>query len=296
MIAMPELFLICGQNGAGKSTFNKKVCLRNSMEVIDTDEVAKVKNITNFSAGKLVGKMIRKNLSEQKTFAYESTLTANFDFRIVEMARENDYKINFVYIGLDSENRSRKRVDERVRRGGHDIPSDDIARRYQRSLNNLRGMIPKVDGATIYCNSFGNYNEIVRFSQKKIVEIVKNVPDWFQNIYSDVAEKYMKHRSDLESKKCCNNKPECQDKMIGLRMRATGHSLVDIQMAIALKSPAFSIEHFSKCVEDVFGETGDEFLQSQKTKELLPEWQKIESKDCKVEIEKQPKKKRRLKM
>ena len=277
MMKMPELFLICGQNGAGKSTFSKKACLRNSMEVIDTDEIAKIKNITNFKVGKLVGKMIRKNLSEQKTFAYESTLTANFDFRIVEMARQNDYKINFVYIGLDSENRSRKRVDERVKNGGHDIPSEDISRRYQKSLDNLRRIIPQVDNAKIYCNSHGDYKKIARFSQGKIMNISDNPPTWFQNIYLDATKIYKKHRADLINKNWHNENLAQQDMLIGMRMRATGHSKNDIQMAIILESPVRSSKHANKCVEQIFNENGDKILQSERIQNLLSDWEKIET-------------------
>ena len=45
------------------------------------------------------------------------------------------------------------RVSERVKRGGHDVPIEDIRRRYKRSLNNLSKAIEIADTAMIYDNS-----------------------------------------------------------------------------------------------------------------------------------------------
>ncbi len=297
MKLQPEIFLICGPNGAGKSTFNKRAGTRENMIVVDTDQIALEKNISNFSAGKLVGKMLRKNLSEQKTFAYESTLTANFDFRLCEQAKQKGYKINFIYVGLDSKETSQNRVSVRVKNGGHDIPAEDIVRRYQKSLNNLRKIIPQVDSAKIYCNSFNDYKEVAQFSQGKITKLSDSSPDWFRGLYSDATKAYSKHRADLKNKNWHNDNPAHQDVLIGIRMRATGHSQTDIQMAIALESPVRSPEHAAECVKQAFSAKGDEILQSEKAKIFLEDWKKIETQNESPAPKEQPKQKsHRMKM
>ena len=50
-----------------------------------------------------------------------------------------------------------QRVAARVARGGHDVPAQDVIRRYARSLENLPRAMQLADKVTILDNSFGNY-------------------------------------------------------------------------------------------------------------------------------------------
>ena len=58
-----------------------------------------------------------------------------------------------MYVCLNSPERSIQRVRERVAQGGHDVPDDDVRRRYGRSLRNLTAAVRLADQAVIYDNS-----------------------------------------------------------------------------------------------------------------------------------------------
>lgn len=47
------------------------------------------------------------------------------------------YEITIVFIFVDSVDFCVARVAERVRKGGHDVPKEDIRRRYARSIRNF---------------------------------------------------------------------------------------------------------------------------------------------------------------
>ena len=59
-----------------------------------------------------------------------------------------------IYLALPNTEMSRLRVAERVAHGGHDIPADDIARRFPRSLHNLFQLFsPLVDHTVCFMNN-----------------------------------------------------------------------------------------------------------------------------------------------
>lgn len=153
---MPRLLCICGPNGAGKSTFTRTVALRDSLLVIDPDKLA-AEGLSPLAAGKAAARMARLFLQEGISFARESTLTAHFDFTLMVEARQRGYQVELVYIRLSSPALALQRVAARAARGGHDVPVQDVLRRYDRSLANLPRAIQLADKVTILDNSSGNY-------------------------------------------------------------------------------------------------------------------------------------------
>lgn len=153
---MPKLLCVYGPNGAGKSTFTRSIALRSNLLVIDPDQLA-AEGLSPLAAGKAAASMARLFLEKGISFARESTLTAKFDFKIIAEARKRGYEIELVYIKLSSPDLALQRVAARVSRGGHDVPKDDIVRRYSKSLENLHKYRNIFDKVTIIDNSDKQY-------------------------------------------------------------------------------------------------------------------------------------------
>ncbi len=156
---MPKLLCICGPNGAGKSTFSRTIAMRENLLVIDPDKLA-AEGLSPIAAGKAAARMARLFLEEGVSFARESTLTAKFDFTLMEEAKQRGYDVELVYIRLASEELALKRVAARASRGGHSVPPQDVVRRFKRSLENLPKAMALADKVTILDNSFCNYRKI----------------------------------------------------------------------------------------------------------------------------------------
>ncbi len=88
-------------------------------------------------AGKLLLSEIRDCLRERRTFALESTLNGHAQVAILEQAKAGGYRIEIYYLWLPSPAVAIRRIAQRVKKGGHHIPSDSVRRRYQRSLRNF---------------------------------------------------------------------------------------------------------------------------------------------------------------
>jgi len=177
----PDLILVCGPNGAGKSTFTRKTDLTKNYPVLDADQIAKENNLGVLAAGKEVARQIKDFLENEQSFVRESTLTSKFDFKLMKEAKQKGYRVTLVYVGLDSKERSMNRVKSRHQKGGHDIPREDILRRYDRSLANLIPAIKLADKVKIIDNSETEHRLVAEFERGELVREFSS-PGWFKKI------------------------------------------------------------------------------------------------------------------
>ena len=158
----PQCYVIAGPNGAGKTTFALKYLplIASCYDFINADEIARGLSPLDFEAGLLkAGKIFLENLNQRirlrKDFAFETTLSGRMYLpRIVEW-RKAGWFVTLFYLYIPNAEFSAKRVRERVLKGGHDIPPDDIVRRYPRSIRNLFAYADVCD-KTICFDNTGN--------------------------------------------------------------------------------------------------------------------------------------------
>ncbi|WP_232325832.1 zeta toxin family protein [Spirosoma montaniterrae] len=107
-----------------------------------------------FEAGRLMLQRIDYLLQQQVDFAFETTLSTRSYVHTIRRAREVGYVVSLYYFWLPSAEVSKQRVAQRVANGGHNIPSEVVERRYERSLENLKKLyIPICDYFSIFSNA-----------------------------------------------------------------------------------------------------------------------------------------------
>jgi len=158
---MPECYIIAGPNGAGKTTFAREFLPKfmDCTRFINPDLIAA--GLSPFDvdramlkAGRLVLEEIANCIRKQKTFAFETTLAGRSYARIIDLLHEQGYQVNMFYLWIPSPDLSIKRIQQRVKEGGHNVPEEDIRRRFKRSLNNLFFLYDKrIDVLLFYDNS-----------------------------------------------------------------------------------------------------------------------------------------------
>lgn len=142
--ALPTIYLIAGCNGAGKTTFAKEFlphevrCLR----FYNADELARGLSPLDpaaaaLKAGRLLLTEIRESIRRKETFALESTISGKTYLRLLRAAKERGFRLHLHYLWLPTPALAIARVRERVKKGGHNVPSADIKRRFARSLHQL---------------------------------------------------------------------------------------------------------------------------------------------------------------
>ncbi len=157
---MPDLYIIGGCNGAGKTTSAMRVLPQlECIEYVNADHIAA--GISPFQpasvalqASRLMIQRMRKLSTDGLSFAFESTLASRSPIHFIKRAHGMGYAVHLHYFMLPHVDMAIQRVEDRVKRGGHDIPLDDIVRRYYRSRKNVvREYMALVDDWMLWDNS-----------------------------------------------------------------------------------------------------------------------------------------------
>ena len=158
---MPNLYIIAGCNGAGKTTASFTVLpeMLDCDEFINADEIARGLSPLSpdkvaIEAGRIMLSRIDKLINNQQDFAFETTLSTKSYKNTIQKARQSGYTITLIFFWLDSTELAIERVRTRVLEGGHDIPKSVIKRRYYSGIINLFNLyMPICDYWMIFNNS-----------------------------------------------------------------------------------------------------------------------------------------------
>ena len=194
MFWMSKLYIIAGPNGAGKTTASYTILpeIFNCNEFVNADEIAK--GISPFNpdkvaiqAGKIMLKRINELIDNDITFALETTLSAKNFVKYIQKAKEKKYEIILLFLRLDSKKLAIKRVEARVKEGGHNIPVEVIKRRYDNGLKNFFQIYKQIVSKWIFVdNSEDEFHFIAEGSKNGIV--LDNEKVW-KKLLGDYGEK-----------------------------------------------------------------------------------------------------------
>lgn len=187
---MPNLYIISGCNGAGKTTASYTVLpeMLDCEEFINADEIARGLSPFNpnkvaIEAGRIMLSKIDKLITSKQDFAFETTLSTKRYVRTIEKAKLRGFDVILLYFWLDSVELAIERVLTRVMEGGHSIPEDIIRRRYFSGIRNLFDLYtPICDYWMILNNSTpsieliaeGSFNKEISIENIRIFELLKN--------------------------------------------------------------------------------------------------------------------------
>lgn len=192
---MKKLTVIGGVNGVGKSSIYGvlNVMSENGVEdlgvVIDTDKITARLGGDNLKGGKEAVQLINECLEKGESFAWETTLSGQKTLKTILSAREKGYYVALHYIAVSSAEESLSRIQNRVRKGGHDIPKEDVQRRFDKRLYDLRKVLPYCDNAMFWDNENGFVLVGVYFKNKLILNEDK-APKWiltFKKLWEERA-------------------------------------------------------------------------------------------------------------
>lgn len=181
---MKRLFIISGCNGAGKTTASYTILpeVLDCEEFVNADEIAK--GLSPFhpesaaiQSGRLMLDRINRLIAEGQDFAFETTLATRSYKNFVLKAKENGYHITLLFFWLRSSDLAVKRVETRVKEGGHNIPENVIRRRYENGLRNFFGLFEPIVDEWMFIDNSGEPYEII--ARKNLDgETLKNVEKW----------------------------------------------------------------------------------------------------------------------
>jgi predicted ABC-type ATPase len=161
----PWFWIIAGHNGAGKSTLQPVLAtmLGEACRFLNPDDVTRallggtfdVDNKTrmqaNLVAAQFVDREVDRLINDGESVAVETVLSTDKFRRRVLAAKKAGLAFGFVYIALSSAELAIRRVETRVKEGGHSVDPGKIRSRRLASLDQMPWFAEQADVAFFYC-------------------------------------------------------------------------------------------------------------------------------------------------
>ncbi len=176
---MKTYTIIAGVNGVGKSSMTGVLLNRNNDlgTIIDADKIANEYGGDRLKGGKAAVERINNSIEKGINLTQETTLSGTRTLKTINKAREHNYYIRLYYIGVNSAEESLSRIKNRVKKGGHDIPENDVIRRYNKRFDDLISILPYCDEVFLYDNENG-FIECAEYKNAKLFLKEHNIPEW----------------------------------------------------------------------------------------------------------------------
>jgi predicted ABC-type ATPase len=138
-------YIIAGPNGAGKTTFARAFLPLEGecVNFVNVDLIAQglsplAPDKVRIEAGRLLLQRIEACAARGEAFAFETTLSGKRYVERIRRWQEGGYQVIIYYLRLPSVEMAIDRVKIRVAQGGHNVPEEDVRRRFERGWRNLQ--------------------------------------------------------------------------------------------------------------------------------------------------------------
>lgn len=186
----PELIIIAGPNGSGKTSITQKFLHHEWAEgttYINPDQIAKdtfgdwndkeaVLKAANYSSD-----LREKCLAEKRSFVFETVFSAQDKIDFVIRAKQAGFFIRIFFISTSNPAINASRIAKRVMEGGHDVPITKIISRYNKSIQNCKTVSSIVDRLYVYDNSIDDADALplFRLSDGAVArQYAEDIPEW----------------------------------------------------------------------------------------------------------------------
>ena len=204
---MPKLTIVIGANGAGKSTWcDQHRARRLPTDFYNADSIAQGLGSWNSpskqqAAREVVDHNIKSHLAERSDFGFESTYSGSSRPDIVRRAKEAGYSIEAIFVGTTRPEINVKRVATRVAaRTGHDVPKNEVHRRWKAAQDNLAATAEYIDRIELLDNSGRTRRSAVQIENGRVTGRGSRVPSWAARLAAQATERGIKGREKDETR------------------------------------------------------------------------------------------------
>lgn len=190
----PELIVISGPNGSGKTSVTQKFLHHEwgeGVTYINPDQVAKDlfgdwnSSSSVLKAANYCEQWRERCLQGRTSFVFETVFSSKEKIDFIVRAKQAGFFIRIFFIATSHPSINASRIANRVIEGGHDVPISKIISRFYKSILNCEIAAKLVDRLYVYDNSVDGRDAmpLFRLSNGDLAKIyVENVPDWAINI------------------------------------------------------------------------------------------------------------------
>jgi predicted ABC-type ATPase len=125
-----------------------------------------------------------KLMKSSQSFSFETVMSHEDKVELIKRAKQSGYKTYLYFIATESPSINIRRIRDRVRQGGHDVPDDKVVSRYYKSLSLMYEAV-KNSGRSYFFDSSedGPMSWIAEARKGEIIYTADNLPEWFINYW-----------------------------------------------------------------------------------------------------------------
>lgn len=197
---MPELIIIAGCNGAGKSTFASSF-LPEGLTSFDYDRLL-IENYNSLPDSELRELFAKSKTTKDFELSIEKSLLnksdfcdeTNFDSHPIYWAqkfKENGYQINLIFFCLVNQEIARHRIQVRTEFKGHFVDNKTIDLKWKAGYKNANLHYKFFDNILFVDNSKQNdiYTNLLQIEKGEITLMTEELPDYFKQRLPDIYKK-----------------------------------------------------------------------------------------------------------
>ncbi len=180
---MKTFTIIGGVNGTGKSSLTGvlKKTDKSLGRIIDVDKINIEHNNDIIAGGRAAINIIDECINKGICFTQETTLSGHKTLKTIKAAIDNGYFIRLFYVGLNSLDESLKRIENRVAKGGHDIPAERVEKRFNSRYDDVVLILPYCNEAVFYDNENG-FRVVAEYLNGELIVLGDDAPKWLTEL------------------------------------------------------------------------------------------------------------------
>lgn len=185
------IYVVGGTNGVGKSTIREEL-LGPSIPYINADFIAKELKTRHASlmlaelARQFGSEQMKKYIASGESFAFENNLHEAKTYQWLEEMQKKDFRIEIYYVGVNNLQITTKRIQERVKRGEHHVPPDEVFARYENGLKLLRHYFAMPDKLLLIDNT--EISQICLQAEKGVILFHHGVVSWVEQFVNSLTK------------------------------------------------------------------------------------------------------------
>jgi predicted ABC-type ATPase len=194
---MSTFHLLAGPNGAGKSSLYRALVAEGAInaklefvnaDIYERDHLKHIKNHLKRSQAARTWAEGRRSalLQSGASFISETVFSHESKIELIVDAKKAGYQVLLYIVALDKPEKLIERVSNRVREGGHDVPSEKILSRYPKTLANLAKALPLTDLAFLYDSQdipLGGFQNVAICKKGILIEGADDFPMWVKTVF-----------------------------------------------------------------------------------------------------------------
>ena len=216
---MPELYIITGSNGAGKSSLGANYLpdhINETYRIFDGDKLfiekrnelwqtlkapKEVRKLAFEFTVDTFEKQVADALARGSNYVYEGHFTNDATWDTPRKFKVAGYTVNLIFLGLSTPDASQLRVIERSKDGGHWVDRRTIEDNFYGNLQKLQQHLDAVNNIQII-DTTDKHIVVAQIANGTIISSVplQELPDWFISYLPQITRKIKEIEEDQTSR------------------------------------------------------------------------------------------------